>query len=693
MKDLWPCYSYHELKGVPMKYCVSLSTGIVLFLVAVLASGCPGVPRETIATSQSTLDFGRTEVELAVDIWNNNPRANTVDISVSSSTNWIQVSTRSVTSEAPDATTGPFDKKRIVVTVDRSKVPIGDSVGRISLRANDVVGKDITVRVTRDQDATAFSNSVLDFERSSLPRFLEVWNKNPDVDSLTLAVTPSEPWIVVNTTSITSDGPNSTAGPFNKQTVQVTVDRSRLLAGEHMGTITFAAAGIITRSVQVKVIQDVDGIFNTLNIINPAHTYSDPYLIDFSFTLRDEDGNAVIQDPADFVIEAREGADAVASETGVQIQRGTARQLRVALVLDYTFSMQSTTGAISAMEEAAKNTLLPALNEDALVSVTEFHREDMSAMEVVPFTFDRAYTSARIDAIQSEIVLFGASAMLDALKDTAETFDADMADGEDRYIILFTDGDDTSSIATNNDVINLARARGIRIYAINFGNDTVASDLVELSNGTDGTLFTAGTIAEFDSSFQQIVRDLDGQYNLRWASLARRGTPLTPSFTLMLGDDAVSYTATEDFIPTEHVGNGVLEGKLRFIVSDNRTATTVFLRADYVPRFINAFTMYLSSDMGFVVTAVDGDNDGLFAGWTMTQTDDPDNGGMTLEFVSAGQPIPFGTFGPMLRITFDTLLSAEVPLFNTVFVDNSLYNGTGGQSFVVEGYENTPPAS
>ena len=56
------------------------------------------------------------------------------------------------------------------------------------------------------QEAIAFSNTSLDFERSQLPRFLEVWNDNPNVDSLTLSVTPSASWIIVNTGSVTSTG-------------------------------------------------------------------------------------------------------------------------------------------------------------------------------------------------------------------------------------------------------------------------------------------------------------------------------------------------------------------------------------------------------------------------------------------------------------------------------------------------------
>lgn len=543
-------------------------------------------------------------------------------------------------------------------------------------------------------EAISFSNSTLDFERSELPRFLEVWNNNPGVERLSLAVTPSNSWIVVNVRTVTSNAPAQTTGPFNKQTVQVTIDRSRLSAGQHTGSIIFSAPGIITRAVQVTVTQDETGNLGELNVVNPVTTYSSPYLIDFSFSLHDSDGHGVVRAPDLFAVLAREGAQVIPNETDVYLQRGAARQLKVALVLDYTQSMQESGGAIAAMEDAAKNILLPALNDDALVSVTEFHRDDAEAEVVTPFTVDRAYTRDRIDAIQSEFVrgFYSASRMLDAVLDAAGTFESASQDEESRYILLFTDGDDTSSTADTNAVVNLAKARGIRIYAIDFGTDAVSTDLDELTERTDGTLFTAETVADLDDSFMQIVQDLDGQYTLRWASVARSSTPFLPGFTLILGDESTSYTAETNFVPTQHAGNGPLEGKLRFVSSDSENATTVFLRADYIPRLISRFSIYLASDTGFTVEAVDVSSDGLLGGWTLTSTDDPEGNGITLDFQSPDDPMPFGAFGPMLRISFDALLPEGEPLFSQVYVDNTIYEGGGGQSFVVDGYDNTPPA-
>lgn len=542
-------------------------------------------------------------------------------------------------------------------------------------------------------EAIAFSNTTLDFERSELPRYLEVWNENPDVASMTLTVTPSASWIVVDKRRVTSTGPALAEGPYNRQTVTVSINRAQLSAGEHSGSIIFSANGIVTRSVEVRVIQDTSGNQGALNVVSPVVDYSAPYLIDFSFSLHDGEGHGVVRDPELFSVLAREGAQVIPSETEVYLQRGAARQLKVALVLDYTASMQEATGAIAAMEDAAKNILLPALNDDALVSVSEFHQDDEASNGVAPFTVDRPYIRERIDAIQEEFVsgFYSGSRMLDAVLDAANTFEAGGEDRESRYILLFTDGDDTSSIADTNTVVNLAKARGIRIYAIDFGTDVISTDLDELTGRTGGTLFTAESVADLDDTFAQIVQDLDGQYTVRWASVARSNTPFLPGFTLILGDDSTTYTSETNFVPTQYAGNGPLEGKLRFVSSDSENATTVFLRADYVPRLIRHFRIYLASTAGFTVDVVDETSDGLLGGWALTTTPDLLGNGRTLDFVSPGDPMPFGAFGPMLRVSFDTLLPESEALFDRVYVDNTLYEGGGGQRFVVEGYENTPP--
>jgi len=545
------------------------------------------------------------------------------------------------------------------------------------------------------KEAIDFSKESLDFGTDTNPAFFMVWNNNPDAGRFELRLTHDD-WIVPNVQRVICQPPPSTNGPFSKQNIQVEIDRSCLPAGTHMGEIRFEGAGIVPKAIPVTVRQLTSGGCSDLSVENVTVTYSDPYLIDFDFAIRDRRGDAVVRDPASFTVVAREDGRSLPNETDVHVVRGAARQLRVALVLDYTDSMQRNAGAIDEMERSATEVLLPALNEDALVSVTEFHREDMASNEVVPFTVDRDYLDTQINSIQENYVqgFAGASRLFDSVLDSITTFSTTGQSDESRYVIVFTDGGDTSSFTDANAVVNAARQRGVRILAVDFGAEEVAGDLIQLTNGTDGQLFEANSVGELNAAFEKIVRELDGQYNIRWATLARSSESFRPGFLLSVGNDTVRYTSESAFVPTRYVGDGVLVGKLRFVTSDSQTATTVFLRADYVPRNIRRFKITLGSAYGYGVEVVDTANDGLLGGWNMaTPVTGPGNQ-LTLDFRAPGDPgapIRYGAFGPMLRITFDELLPAGEPAFNVVYVDNSVYPQAAGQSFEVAGYENTPP--
>lgn len=534
-------------------------------------------------------------------------------------------------------------------------------------------------------EAIALSNSSLNFERNPLPASLYVWNSNTSLASLTISVSSNRPWIQVTPPTVTSAAPNVN-GDTDPQLVTVTINRSILSAGTHTGAITFTALGVVTKTVQVQVIQDEGGNSEPLNIVNPVFTYAEPFLVDMHFSLKDATGRSVVAEPGQFTLEAQEGATQVSELNGLQIKRAAARQLKANLVLDYSLSMQSVAGAITAMEDAAKNILLPALNEDAQVGIWEFHRDDFPPFQVSGFTVDRASLRQGIDSIQDDLVngFASGSRIWDALVAAAQSFSAQNPQKESRYLILFSNGNDTSSITTANDAVAAAQSRGIRIYAVAFGEDVNFTALQDITTRTGGLYFPTQDVGQVDDVFREIVHDLDGQYNVRWASLKRDSNPFFPSFTLELGDAGVSYTATSSFVPSDYAGD-VLEGVLRLVPSDNDVETTVFLRAVYVPRFIRELHLRVTSSFELTVQAVEAADDGLVADWDIQTTEELGTGALLIDLTSPGDtPLQFATFGPLLRFTFDAVSSNPTELFDTFEVDNEVYEN--GQSFVVEGF-------
>src|SRR5690606_33360742 len=161
------------------------------------------------------------------------------------------------------------------------------------------------------------------------------------------------------------------------------------------------------------------------------------------------------------------------------------------------------------------------------------------ANRVTPFTVSRPYLAERIGSIQDEYVndFYTASRMYDAVYDAAGRFGGGDPLGESRILLLFSDGDDTSSTRAANVVIHRAKANDVRIYAIGFGPAPNAANLQNLSTATGGSYFTAANAGQLQQAFQQIIEDLEGQYNVRWASLRRGSTSFVPSFTLKLGQE------------------------------------------------------------------------------------------------------------------------------------------------------------
>jgi hypothetical protein len=543
----------------------------------------------------------------------------------------------------------------------------------------------------RPVDALNATRSSIAFERETTPQTISVWSNNPSVGEIQVEAVASDNWFTVDPLQATlpaAESPNQDPANISRQ-FKVTLNLNQLAVGLNEGELVFLAPGIVPLVIPVSAIGTRPNNGDALNIINPEVRYREPYIVDFNFALRDEDDEAVVAEPAMFDLEAQEDSEALPVGSGLQLRRGAAKLLKTELVLDYTLSLQQTAGAIDAMELAAKNILLPAFNPDAQVGITEFHAENLDAARVQTFTTNRNLLRNRIDVIQEEFVQGFSSfaAIFDALIFAAEQFDGGDVEQEDRYIVLFSDGNDDSSIADINDVYDAMRVRNISIYTVGVGANTDDFTLEQLALETGGKFIPADTVAELDDSFTAIVRDLESQYTVRWASPSRGSAPVFPQFTLDLNGDEATYQAPDPLIPSTVAGN-VLEGQLRIVPSDDELNRTAFLRADYIPRFINELVFQVSSSVGYTVDLVDTADDGLAGTWSLSITDNPENMTTRIALTSDGSPLPFAGFGPILRFDFDAIIGDEVP-FDVFFVNNAVY--ANGQSFVVEGYENVLP--
>ncbi len=637
-------------------------------------------PYEAVGVSATALDFGPTDSTLTLDLWNANTEAGLLLIAATASEPWLRVRPGVVLS------TGPDNRKALAVEVDRSQLAGGPHTAQIRFHAGGHVDKLVAVSVFQRFNAVGVSNESLDFGLDARPWEIDVWNASSQIELLGVQISVSDPWLHVDPSALSSAA--SSLGALDKQLVTVSIDRSGVAIGEYAGYIDLIPdrTDVMPRRIPVSFTQDANSPTGGLFIDTVQHRYSAPYLLDFSFGLHDAAGKAVVADPAAFTVTAFENGQVLAPGTEPILKRGTSRQLRADLVLDYSAFMQGQEGAIVAMEQAARDIFLNALNDDALVGVTAYYREDQNAARVANFTTDHAYLGGRINAIQGEYVngFYSGARALDALFESLQRFSQADALNEDRYIVFLSSGRDTSSTRTVNDVVAEASARAVRIHAIGFGGNPDGTMLNALTVGTGGRRYSALRPETLGNAFSQIIDHLDGQYVLRWATLRRDSTSFAPSFRIALDTREGQYVETARYTASAHAGD-VVEGQLRLVPSLAGDTATVVIRADYMPRAVTRVRLYVRSGLPFTASLVDAAADGLAAACTLTQTPDTASGGFFLDIVSPGPPARFADFGPLLRLDYAGVTGDPVPLLEDIQVDNTVYDA--GQHFDIVNFD------
>ena len=102
-----------------------------------------------------------------------------------------------------------------------------------------------------------------------------------------------------------------------------------------------------------------------------------------------------------------------------------------------------------------------------------------------------------------------------------------------RAIVLLSDGEDTSSLITDEQVLDLARKTEIAIYAISLRENTEVDRarrefsqaeylLTALSRETGGVVYFPTALSELDAVYGRIAEELRTQYSIGYASSNRK---------------------------------------------------------------------------------------------------------------------------------------------------------------------------
>jgi hypothetical protein len=482
-----------------------------------------------------------------------------------------------------------------------------------------------------------------------------------------------------------------------------------------------------------------------LAIADVTHVWSKPYLLDFSFALRDgpdpSTNSPVVVPPSQIQVTCMEdGVPIITSESPIILESAVKKQLRSCFVLDYTYSMLAVPGAIDAMQSAAK-LLINEEPANALFGIYEFHADYVNPQLVTTnpaaksaFLSDKPTLSTIIDGIQTNYVQgnYAGTRCWDAMYAALNLYGATNND-EQRYLVAMTDGNDSSSLLNTNanpvsNIVALAQSKQVKIFCVAFGSDINTNSLQQLTSQTGGHYYLAATTDDLAIQFQKIVQDVSGQYLLRWATLKRGAKVFQPSFQVTYGgftdtfntnliyqtNEVYSTNITVDPSQTPPVtnidittntvvtnivslpynppdwSNDVRVGFLRLVPDANVGPQTTRLRADYVPRFIRE--MRLNYRPNYPCTSSlqsNGTNDILY-GWSLTETADT-NGLRTLTIMNpdTNNLLPFieyAAFGDLVSFNFNYPESLTATQAFSVFsMDNSIYTNMQptNQSFVL----------
>ena len=516
------------------------------------------------------------------------------------------------------------------------------------------------------------------------------------------------------------------------------ISGSPLYAGNYTATISASNLwGVGTASLQLNI---SNALVTGLAIANLITNYSAPYLLNFQFSLRDNSdptlGNAVVADPQLFSVTAFEdGVPVSPDETSVILQgvnQGvTPKVLKACLVLDFTESIASLSngdtnnnGLSDAVdtEVSAAQAIVNQQPATAQFGVFEFHREDEAPQQVQSLTSDKTLLDNSIAGIWTNYVqgFPAGSRCWDALVAAIQSLGINNPD-EEHVVIFCSDGNDTSSTNTFQNVITAASNVNVQVYCVGFGVNINTATLQSITTQTQGRYYEATNLTALAADFAQVGKDLSGQYFLRWATLNRSATAFMPSFQVTYqGYTAFSpsnpppfisatnyvydtntppaitgtnYTYTTNYIispylPTAFAGD-VKIGSLRLLSDAVVQPSAITLRATYVPRYVRQINLHYRANWPCTVSLESTNAGEQLAGWSLTQTNDGAGGQWALLTSSNQQnlasSIPFADFGPLLTFAFRDVLNAS-NAFSVFAVDNTVYTNTGNQSF---GFENT----
>ncbi len=350
-------------------------------------------------------------------------------------------------------------------------------------------------------------------------------------------------------------------------------------------------------------------------------------------------------------------------ETNQFLTSNDVRPLEVVLILDYSRSMKD---SIDAMVSAA-NSFLGRLGENASISVMGFWERQGGRGFISENEQPARYTVEEKLAFFDRLRRFdpgehGASEIWDALDEALDVLPPPQS-GVSQAVVFLSDGHDTSSGTSVDDIIRKSQARAVNFYPLGFNvrADVFPEDrknLLRIARESGGAAFfeTAGdrdVEQKLGRLFQVVSDKLISEWVLTYVTLktsARHvvevrseyefAKPLRLSHVFEVNDDLIG-----------DIRQGILS--LRPEVSTTPDVRRYALHANYVPRGVSRLRITVDVEPAEAVAGIElFEENGLLTssrGWTAAA----DGDGAFLIVNESRDELEYGAFGLLLDVTVE----------------------------------------
>ena len=247
--------------------------------------------------------------------------------------------------------------------------------------------------------------------------------------------------------------------------------------------------------------------------------------------------SAVVRDRKGRFVGNLQSKDFIVAESGqprpiLDFRAQSDGPVKLAVLFDISGSMRVGTKAVDAVQTA--RVILTALRPGDEAALFSF---DTGLDKITQFTSDVQSLISALDRLQHP---FGQTSIYDAVAATAKSVASQGPGGGGRVpqrsaVVLLTDGIDTRSRLTSEQVATIASSIDIPVYVIavmatiddprvgGTARDDVAGPLPNLARSTGGEMFTASAPAHASVAARQIVDELRHQYLLAFESSGGAG--------------------------------------------------------------------------------------------------------------------------------------------------------------------------